>query len=245
MSEPRYYLSNHAFICVTHHHTIILDSRRDRYFAVPRHSMESLGPSLYGWCDHFSSDCRAISHPDESSSVADQLVDLGILTTDASRARHVRPDEFPTAEVDLLPDTPNPSVGLCGTTRHLIPILRACRRADYQLRHQTLETVLAGVRKRRLQARPGPESCSTEALTEAKYLCRAFRSVLIYYPRAPLCLFSSLALLHFLANHGLYPEWIFGVQPDPLLAHCWIQSGSTVLIDSIDIVNSYRPIMRV
>jgi hypothetical protein len=72
-----------------------------------------------------------------------------------------------------------------------------------------------------------------------------FDSLRLFYPRPYLCLFDSLALIHFLARFGLYPDWVFGVQADPFEAHCWVQAGSVVLNDTVERVSAFTPIMYV
>jgi hypothetical protein len=65
------------------------------------------------------------------------------------------------------------------------------------------------------------------------------------YPRDYLCLFDSLALIEFLAQHGLYPTWVFGVTSDPFMAHCWVQEGDTLLNDTVAHVGQFVPLMTV
>jgi hypothetical protein len=59
------------------------------------------------------------------------------------------------------------------------------------------------------------------------------------------CLFDSLALLEYLARHGIYADWVFGVQTRPFAAHCWVQHGDIVFNDTVEHVSGYTPIMVV
>jgi hypothetical protein len=59
------------------------------------------------------------------------------------------------------------------------------------------------------------------------------------------CLFDSLALIHFLAQYGLYPDWVFGVSADPFEAHCWVQAGQVVLNDTVERVSAFTPILTI
>jgi len=59
------------------------------------------------------------------------------------------------------------------------------------------------------------------------------------------CLFDSLALSHFLAFFSLFPQWIFGVQMRPFVAHCWLQHEDVVLNDTAERVRDYVPVMSV
>jgi len=79
----------------------------------------------------------------------------------------------------------------------------------------------------------------------ARSLVRVFARLRWYYPRPYLCLFDSLALLHFLARFDLFPDWVFGVSADPFEAHCSVQLGDVVLNDTVERVSALIPIMSV
>jgi hypothetical protein len=72
-----------------------------------------------------------------------------------------------------------------------------------------------------------------------------FERLRLFYPRSYLCLFDSLALIHFLARFDVYPDWVFGVNADPFEAHCWVQAGNVVLNDTVARVSGFTPIMVV
>lgn len=59
------------------------------------------------------------------------------------------------------------------------------------------------------------------------------------------CLLRSLALQDFLATHGHVSALVFGVRLHPFRAHCWLQHGSTVLNDTIEVIGSFRPLRTV
>ena len=82
-------------------------------------------------------------------------------------------------------------------------------------------------------------------LHRASLLVHDFLSLRPLFPRKYLCLFDSLALLEFLSKYGLHPSWVFGVQPDPFEAHCWLQHQDTILNDTVEVVSTYTPIMAV
>jgi hypothetical protein len=94
--------------------------------------------------------------------------------------------------------------------------LFAAAKADYRLRRQSIARVVRSVALRKR-----------------------------IYPRDYLCLFDSLALIEFLAHHGLFPTWVFGVTSDPFLAHCWVQEGDTLMNDTVEHVGPFVPLMTV
>ena len=38
---------------------------------------------------------------------------------------------------------------------------------------------------------------------------------------------------------------MFGVQANPLQAHCWVQQDDVVINDAVDVVSQFTPIMSV
>jgi hypothetical protein len=95
-------------------------------------------------------------------------------------------------------------------------------------------------RKSHNVARAGPAD-----FERARSLVSVFDRLRWYYPRSYLCLFDSLALIHFMARFGVFPDWVFGVVADPFEAHCWVQAGSVVLNDTVERVSAFTPIMSI
>ena len=102
----------------------------------------------------------------------------------------------------------------------------------------TIESVR--VRKTRNAGRGGPSD-----FERARSLVSVFDRLRWFYPRSYLCLFDSLALIHFLARFRVFPDWVFGVIADPFEAHCWVQAGGVVLNDTVERVSRLTPIMYV
>lgn len=59
------------------------------------------------------------------------------------------------------------------------------------------------------------------------------------------CLLRSLALQAFLANYGRASALVFGVRLHPFRAHCWLQQGSTVLNDTLEVIGSFHVLRTV
>lgn len=78
----------------------------------------------------------------------------------------------------------------------------------------------------------------------AAYVARGFAVARIAVPARRLCVPDSLALARCLWKRGLTAEVYFGVQLDPLLAHSWVQSGSDVLSDPLNIAADYTPVFK-
>jgi transglutaminase superfamily protein len=119
---------------------------------------------------------------------------------------------------------------------HRMAFLTACVRADATLRLRSFSKTVESI-ARRPRREAGVDAVCAAAL--------AFRRMRPYYPRAYLCMFDSLALIHFLALRGLGADFVFGVDLTPFEAHCWVQCGDVVLNDDINVVRRYTPIMLV
>lgn len=63
-----------------------------------------------------------------------------------------------------------------------------------------------------------------------------------YVPIEPICLLDSIALLNFLSRRQLAADLVFGVTGAPFSAHCWVQSGDTILNDTLGNVMGFTPI---
>jgi len=173
-------------------------------------------------------------------SLEAQLVAKGVLTEDPMVGRAFSPAPLPVPtsilNTNALPSAKRSRALLVST------FWLACARADRRLRRHTFESIVKVVEARRIKGSGGEPSVDPHRL---RYLVAAFNALRLWYPRAYMCLFDSLALLEFLAWEDIYPRWAFGVTADPFLAHCWLQEGSTVLNDSLSRVCGYTPIMSV
>jgi hypothetical protein len=115
-------------------------------------------------------------------------------------------------------------------------------RASRELRRQPFQLIVEAVRERK--SRNASRAGRTD-FERARLLASVFERLRLFYPRSYLCLFDSLALIHFLARFHVYPDWVFGVNADPFEAHCWVQVGNVVLNDTVARVSAFTPIMHV
>jgi hypothetical protein len=237
----RLFLRNHVYLCRGRRHWVLLDVNRDKYQCVGRHQFEALGPLLHGWKDpaDTSSD-GAGALPEIANELANALASQGILSEDAADTKDAHPTDFlhPTQALE----SGCPESSLWSTWLHAGTFFASCRRASRELRCQPFQVTLEAVRVRKARsvARLGVPD-----LDRARSRVLEFNRLRWYYPRPYLCLFDSLALLHFLARFGLFPDWVFGVSADPFEAHCSVQLGNVVLNDTVERVSALTPIMYV
>lgn len=233
------FLQPHVFLCRAKRHWVILDVNRDKYLCIDRREFEALGPSLRGWEEILPpGEPAGAPAPEASNAFATDLLNLDILTRDPVQAKDARPTPYTLPTDALDPDSPS---GTLSCTR-AVSFFASAAQSSRQLQRQRFQSTVEFVRTRRLRrahhARPFD-------LERARSLLAVFDRLRLFYPRAYLCLFDSLALIHFLARFDLYPDWVFGVNADPFEAHCWVQADGVVLNDTVERVSAFTPIMHV
>jgi len=236
------FLQSHVFLCQGKRHWVILDVNRDKYLCVDRRQFEALGPSLQGWVG----DSSGIHGADASEArgdavgLADQLLGLGILSEAGAHAKAARATDYPLPTGASDPDSLTPSTW--SSCLHAGSFFLSCAKASRELREQPFQATIEAVRARRARniVRAGKLD-----LKRAQALTAIFEGLRLFYPRSYLCLFDSLALIHFLARQRVYPDWVFGVNADPFEAHCWVQAGGVLLNDRLERVSGFTPIMTV
>ena len=236
-----FFLQPHAFLSSAKRHWVILDVNRDKYLCVDRRQLESLGPWLHGWEEAaFERECSASAPSDDAIALARRLLSLGLLSEQADGAKPARPIAYPLPTDSMVMDVAVRSRR--SSWAHAPSFFLSSARASRQLRNQCFQSIVAFVQARkRHNANPGRPL----DIERAHHFLSIFDSLRLFFPRPYLCLFDSLALLHFLARFRLYPDWVFGVTADPFEAHCWVQAGNVVLNDTIARVSAFTPIMCV
>ena len=76
-------------------------------------------------------------------------------------------------------------------------------------------------------------------------IARAYRAIGLLVPMHDKCLMRSIALAHHLTDLGAVPDLVFGVRLQPFKAHCWVQLGTVLIVDRIDDVRLFTPILVV
>ena len=237
----RFFLQPHVFLCPGKRHWVILDVNRDKYLCVDRRQFESLGPSLEGWEEPAGpGGCAAAAAQEDASALANDLLSLGILSEQASPTKDALRITYPLPIEAIDPDLP--TLPRRSSWIHAAPFFASSARASRELRRQSFQLTVESVRARKSRnlGHAGPFG-----FERARSLVSVFDRLRLFYPRSYLCLFDSLALIHFLARFHVFPDWVFGVSADPFEAHCWVQAGSVVLNDTVERVSRFTPIMYV
>jgi len=235
-SMQRYFLAKHAFVCAVGTDVIVLDLKRDKYFAFERDFWEPIVRCIGGWPGQ-EAISRGAAAPD--STALAQLMENGLLTDNGEEGKDATPAAVAMASSSLIEDfqIQQPAV----RAGHVFVFVGAIVAALLRLRFQPIERVVARILHQR-STRPARTSDVT-AIRDLTEIFRRLRPLL--FSSRNHCLFESLALLNFLSHYDIQPTWVFGVTAAPFSAHCWLQSGQVACNDPLDQIRRYTPIMVV
>jgi hypothetical protein len=173
--------------------------------------------------------------------VADALVELGLLTRDPQlqSATAVAPPAatttFGSANFSAMRFKPKPEI--CAR------FLAAYSLSAWKFKFCRLKNALDSLRRRKaviadLCAPPTPLRLYT-------LMAHFFRMRALTYTSQERCVLDSLVLSDFLLRNQVLPTFVIGVSTRPFKAHCWVQSGSVVLNDSIEGTQSHTSLLAI
>jgi hypothetical protein len=237
----RYALAEHVFVCLNGDHLVLLDLKADRYWALEASKTAGLASLVSGWPVTGAVSGATEETPSEETTAAiDLLRGRGLLAETSPPGKDATPVSAPTPVSELLSEietAPGPPV------RSWLTFVKGSVIAKFVLRIWRFERVIREVRRRKAllgSQAPPPDLQHVRKLVEAFTRYRIF-----LFSSKDECLYDSLALIEYLARHGVYPDWVFGVQTRPFYAHCWVQYGGVVFNDTVEHVSGYTPIMVV
>jgi Transglutaminase-like superfamily len=237
----RYALAEHVFVCLNGEHMVLLDLKEDRYWALEASKTAGLAPLIGGW-PVADVDAGATQSPisPETIAVIDVLQGRGLLVDTVPPGKDATPVNAEAPLTELVSEA-DPSPG--PVVKSWMTFVLASLIAKFVLRTWPFERVIGRVRRRK----KAPDSqAAAPDLQHVRKLVEAFARYRVFlFSSKDECLFDSLALIEFLARHGVHPDWVFGVQTRPFAAHCWVQYGGTVFNDTVEHVSGFTPIMVV
>jgi hypothetical protein len=232
---PRQYaICQHAHTCLASGHIVFLDLESDKYRCLDLEATAELLPYLHGRTFVIPDPLPGCaSGVDVSPTLAElQQRNLIAMVPIDQAAPSVEQIALPTRSISA----PEGDEYHC-TAAEACKVFLAVTRSAVMLRLRTLAKTVAHVTQRRDSAVVSRVCVGLETLIQRFASCRS------RFGRTDACLFNSLALLDFLALHGLYPKLVFGVSMRPFHAHCWVQHEDTVLGDTLERVSQFTPIM--
>ena len=210
-------LQQDCFIAFPNGRAIILDVPRDRYRRLDASTSSLLADLLEGVM------------PDPSDVRLQYLLDDEILVAGAA-AKALATVPIAAASQDLGDTVGHPAaLGRCETWWALVVARR-------NLRLKGMAWSLAKARRQAALLR------KTD-LTAAIGLTRAFLRHRRWLTMPSHCLPDGLALHALLCRHGVSAELMIGIRDQPFAAHCWVQTGNTVLSDTVDAIAELTPIL--
>lgn len=235
----RYLLSSHSYLCIAEDHAVFLDLKRDRYTALsPEHAF-ALQNLVRGWPTSASDSAALRNSNADPETVAKTLVAEGLLTENVCLGKPATPASLDAPNATFWWDYVWPQL----ERRDMVNFISAWLTVTTLMRCIPLERIVHRVHRRKVRI--------LQSSTQFD-LARARRITLNYLVLQPVffsaynaCLRNSLTCLEFLARYDLYPTWVFGVRMKPWGAHSWLQSGTTVLNDTIENVRDYTPILTI
>ena len=240
MQSTEYFLREHVFFCVAGTFCLFLDLKADQYLCTETRTFELLAPHLHGWPISAISTHDEIPLTPDARSLARELISKDILSENAVACKRAIPTswELPSESLTTQREPTSVFYNLARAASFFAATVKANRRLSVQPLHVTVRAIAA-----RKAART--RAASLVGHDRTVRLTSAFHALRLTFPRNYLCLFDSLALLDFLSLYNIFPTWVFGVRPEPFLAHCWVQADGVVLDDTVEHTSGFIPIMTV
>ena len=244
MPGPQYALAAHAFACLSGRYVIILDLKADRYFALEAARAASLAALVGDWPIGTERAVNPVSPA--AQALAADLAQRGLLrASPAAIAGSNRVEvRAATTELTCVDHTTAPTDHACSQPPafcSFLTLLGTLISASFRFRCCGIERIIERVR---LRNAPWTGTLKADDLERARRLVTLFRRARPFLLSSRNnCLFESFVLSEFLAGHGLFPRWVFAVQTDPFMAHCWLQADGIVLDGSVAEIAHLTPIM--
>lgn len=238
---PDYWIPPHVRVCPLLASTILLDLKRNRYFGIGTHETRALSTLARNWNEvaGAGTDVDPLA-PDAAITMADALIDAGLLSRDAPADR----SNLRGAALDLSGALTSAGHEVSRVTSlrlaHVASFLGALAWTRRALRSRTLYSIACEVRDRKVTVR---SEFDPERAIELVGIFRRLRPHT--FAARDRCLFHSLALVRFMSRHTVFPTWVIGVRAKPWGAHAWVQQDKLLLDANPEHVCEYTPILTV
>lgn len=233
----------HLYVCVAGDNVILLDLRRDKYFAVTGRAARALASVVPGWPTTTSSELEQLPVLSETEvrRIVQFYVDSGVLTASESEGKPAIPIQYPPPR-DLVPLGFDLDTSRSISCKDIGNVLCGSTLAAYSWRTASLYAIVRQVAARKARAaNRTPFDCQAAA----ELACTYRRLQAFLFTGKNRCLLQSLSFANFLSFYGLFPDWVFGVQTRPFAAHCWLQQDRYLLNETPDGVKLFTPIFAV
>jgi hypothetical protein len=210
--------------CEVGQETILMDTARDRYLALP--------PAI-----KLSFRKLRLGHPLE---VMDQeplqyLVKEGVIVP-GNTGHPITPCALNSSPLyHFVPDDNSKcsTLDLIRASAHLVL-------ARYGISRFGFSEILATIVGDRAELRRMSLEQSAE---RARQIAAAFYKLNAFVTHHDQCLLRSVAMIRALTSVGVSAEMVFGVAARPFRAHCWVQYEAYILNDTLEGIQNYTPIL--
>lgn len=221
-----YQLRPDLSFCQVDGHLIFLDIQNDRYFRLSDRLERCFTAHVDG------GGC--------SEDDVDRLIERGLLVeggpeTETARSLTIeRPSRSAVEDAPAKKSTP---------ASVLLEVFGITCIAQARLKTSRLKQILSALtayrQRKTCRAKSEPDDAYEHRMASAS---AAFLRARPYVPVTTCCLVDSLAMVQFLAKHGMAANLVFGVSGAPFSAHCWVQAGPLVLNDTLGNTHAHTPI---
>lgn len=214
-----YDLRSGISFCEVSARLIFLDISEDRYFALEPEAEQALRRLIE-------------ARSDPADGRIEGLVERNILIR--GPGDHVpRPCVAPPSPETSLLDEALPDAAMIAALRAAAGLMRT----RIWLRMRGLSRLLAGLAARK--SRCTSQQVQTDVLSAAAAFERASRLTRTHDQ----CLVRSAAMASRLFGSCADVQFVIAVRARPFAAHAWLQSGTRLLNDRVDVVRAYTPIL--
>ncbi len=216
-------LADSIYYCIANNKVVLLDLRRDRYFALPE-ELERAFKHLAGGVGLHAGDQRALTALSQAGVLKRVQDDVPMRAPPFINVPTTSLIEQGEADV-------KPFLAICA-------LLSQCKTA-LELRERGLFEAIGQIQVKRTSREP-----ERIDIGECARRATAFNSTKQLIATQDRCLRRSIALLNFLRGANFHPNLVIGVKMLPFGAHAWVQDGRVVLNDMLDHVTTpYTPIL--
>jgi hypothetical protein len=237
-SKTQVRLADHVRACLCDDQLIFLDLRRGKYVGVGGPRLRPLTDLIFGSVSGAIDPPLPLQHAGSDNWI-DSLIDQQLLTQ-APSVRKPRGPRLLEAVAALDPDDGRDNQS---DLPRIVRLWRASLVTSTWLRRRSLADIESRVIALRTRHSTRDRSLDERAMRAAAGAYMRLR--LFALSSHDRCLNDSLALVHFLATQGLFPQWVIGVRVHPFCAHSWVQHAGIVLNDQPEHVRAYQPILIV
>lgn len=212
-----YTLRDGLSCCTIGERVVFLDRAADRYFGLSAAAEARFCAVLAG-------------HDSDATDAAERLIDQSLLVRTSGSDRQI-PCTLPTPDREIVGN--DASASMPSTAMAAISFYRAKRALRIDGWSRAIEYA-----SRASAAQPA-RSSSTEALAG---VARSFHRLALWVPSRDACVPRSMAIVARCAALGQPVSLIVGVRLDPFAAHCWVQRGTMLVGERLEVVASFTPI---